>query len=70
MNPLIVNTKHDFIYIHIERTISKDSVYRLSYIEEEEEEEEENKTITSLSVSQKPFPQYEKPIFRQLSLLS
>lgn len=66
MNPLIVNTKHDFIYIHIERTISKDSVYRLSYIEEEEE----NKTITSLSVSQKPFPQYEKPIFRQLSLLS
>lgn len=67
MNPLIVNTKHDFIYIHIERTISKDSVYRLSYIEEEEEE---NKTITSLSVSQKPFPQYEKPIFRQLSLLS
>lgn len=68
MNPLIVNTKHDFIYIHIERTISKDSVYRLSYIEEEEEEE--NKTITSLSVSQKPFPQYEKPIFRQLSLLS
>lgn len=67
MNPLIVNTKHDFIYIHIERTISKDSVYRLSYIEEEEEE---NKTIISLSVSQKPFPQYEKPIFRQLSLLS
>lgn len=66
MNPLIVNTKHDFIYIHIERTISKDSVYRLSYIEEEEE----NKTITSLSVSQKPFPQYEKSIFRQLSLLS